>query len=105
MAFVEDAVDPRRVGSLSFLLCPYRTTKSLRSDEQQQVFTIAFSKSHGHAGIKFAHVDGLLVVEDIGADYIAQWNSMPLGRVSQVYFFPSAQPMLVCLRVQTPTVA
>jgi len=54
------------------------------SDEQQQVFTIAFSKSHGHAGIKFAHVDGLLVVEDIGADYIAQWNSMQKDNMVRV---------------------
>ncbi|CAE7236091.1 unnamed protein product, partial [Symbiodinium microadriaticum] len=44
-----------------------------KSDEKAQVFTIAFSKSHGHAGIKFAYVDDLLVVEDVGADHIAQW--------------------------------
>ncbi|CAE7621594.1 unnamed protein product, partial [Symbiodinium necroappetens] len=54
------------------------------SDEKAQVFTIAFSKSHGHAGIKFAYVDDLLVVEDVGADHIAQWNSMQKDEMVRV---------------------
>ncbi|CAE7486727.1 unnamed protein product [Symbiodinium sp. CCMP2456] len=54
------------------------------SDEKARVFTIAFSKSHGHAGINFAYVDGLLVVEDVGSDHIAQWNSMQKDEMVRV---------------------
>ena len=43
------------------------------------MFMISFAKMEGHAGIRFGHVEDLLVVEDVGSDHIAQWNSMQLG--------------------------
>mmetsp|Transcript_117087 Transcript_117087/g.164624 ORF Transcript_117087/g.164624 Transcript_117087/m.164624 type:complete len:220 (+) Transcript_117087:78-737(+) len=41
----------------------------------KNVYTVSFDKPAGLAGIRFNHVDGLLVVEDVGSDTISQWNS------------------------------
>mmetsp|Transcript_11431 Transcript_11431/g.21602 ORF Transcript_11431/g.21602 Transcript_11431/m.21602 type:complete len:231 (-) Transcript_11431:69-761(-) len=38
-------------------------------------FNVVFTKPQGHAGMKLAQVESLLVVEDIGSGHIAQWNS------------------------------
>ncbi|CAE7560048.1 PGA [Symbiodinium natans] len=45
-------------------------------DVNKNVFTISFDKGRGYQGIRFAHVDSLLVISDVGSDALAQWNSV-----------------------------
>ncbi|CAE7837720.1 PGA [Symbiodinium microadriaticum] len=41
----------------------------------KNVYTVSFDKPAGLTGIRFNHVDSLLVVEDVGSDTVSQWNA------------------------------